>query len=436
MNDKKHDFIVIGGGICGLQIGALCARLGSVLLLEKEPFIGGRARVVEKNGFKLDWGPHPVRFGMNSPIARTMKDIGVNDIKWLKPKFSHAWLSDGKKTIFPSGLMGILKSKMLPKLKFFKMILDLRKRLKSDPMMLKSKSIHEYCSENGLDSRLVTFLKISSAAMQVNPDMHASSIGELAENMLEVMRKGSIAYPANGWNDFILPLKEKIEQHGKILLSTRVNSILTSDQEVVGVETMDGVIYKGRHVISTIPVQELFNILDPGLASAGFVEKCRNLRPTSGISVDFCLSKSVTKDQLVFFEDPPSFGFFPGNMGAKVTPEGKSIMYFFMPLTRKMIGTSKTIKKNYLDAFKNRIFGTYPEIENHVEFKREMFLDMVDGVEIAVDQHGENRPGPEGISVKNLYLTGDSIGGSGAGGEVGHSSVRECYSSIKSIFKK
>jgi phytoene dehydrogenase-like protein len=57
----EYDYIVIGGGICGLQIGALCSTLGKTLLLEKTNDVGGRARVIKKDGFLLEWGPHPVR---------------------------------------------------------------------------------------------------------------------------------------------------------------------------------------------------------------------------------------------------------------------------------------------------------------------------------------------------------------------------------------
>lgn len=50
--------VVIGGGISGLATAALLARDGyAVTLLEKQPEVGGRAGLVERDGFRFDTGP-------------------------------------------------------------------------------------------------------------------------------------------------------------------------------------------------------------------------------------------------------------------------------------------------------------------------------------------------------------------------------------------
>ncbi|MCP4764287.1 MAG: NAD(P)-binding protein, partial [archaeon] len=133
--EHDYEYIVIGGGICGFEIGALCSTIGKVLLLEKTSSIGGRARVVDKNGFKLDWGGHPVRFGKKSSIAQTMRDIGV-DIEFINPGISYAYLANGERHIFPSGIKGIIKTKMISKLQLVKVVIDLLKRMKKDKTKL------------------------------------------------------------------------------------------------------------------------------------------------------------------------------------------------------------------------------------------------------------------------------------------------------------
>ena len=45
---------------------------------------------------------------------------------------------------------------------------------------------------------------------------------------------------------------------------------------------------------------------------------------------------------------------------------------------------------------------TYPKIIEFLEFERPLFLEMVDGIEIAVDQNRLNRPKPEEVNIKNF----------------------------------
>ncbi|MEJ2278609.1 MAG: hypothetical protein P8Y70_12795 [Candidatus Lokiarchaeota archaeon] len=60
---------------------------------------------------------------------------------------------------------------------------------------------------------------------------------------------------------------------------------------------------------------------------------------------------------------------------------------------------------------------------------------MIDGVEINTEQHQFKRPGNNIIGLKNLFITGDSVGGEGSGGDVGHTSVRDCYFKILTKIK-
>ena len=69
---EKWDAIIIGAGPSGLCTGALLAKAGKkMLLLEKQPFLGGRRRCGSINGIFLEDGPFgPSRAGFLAAIAR------------------------------------------------------------------------------------------------------------------------------------------------------------------------------------------------------------------------------------------------------------------------------------------------------------------------------------------------------------------------------
>jgi len=440
-NINQFDFIIIGGGICGLHIAALCSNFGRVLLLEKSLELGGRVKVLNHNGFLLDFGPHPVRFGPKSALALSFKELKIKNIKFIKPGLMYAYLNDGTKHIFPSGIKGALKTKMIPKFKTIKLFLKLYKDYKKDPLNYLEMPLKTFFKKYNVEQSIQKFILIASASMQVNPFIERSSIGELLENFKQVLKRGSIFYPDGGWQVFINAFHKKIQKNkGIILLNSEVKKIIIENETAIGVEIINTLdksskIFYGNKIISTIPVQNLFDILDHSKFPNEFVEKCKNLRPTSGISIDFCLSQKITSETLIFIEDPPSFGFIPSNLTKKICPVGKSIMSFFMPVNKEIIENSEQRKLLY-NKFKEKIFSLYPNITKFLEFERPLFLQMVDGVEIAIDQNRLNRPKNSDHKIKNLYLTGDSIGGEGAGGDVGHNSVREIYLEIKKQMKK
>ena len=54
----KHKVVIIGSGFSSLAASCYLAKNGyDVTILEKNNSIGGRARVLKKDGFKFDMGP-------------------------------------------------------------------------------------------------------------------------------------------------------------------------------------------------------------------------------------------------------------------------------------------------------------------------------------------------------------------------------------------
>jgi len=296
-------------------------------------------------------------------------------------------------------------------------------------------SISEYVNEQGIeDDRIKRYLKMACAAIMVCPFLDRVSTGEFIENVKEVLDKGSVYYPRGGWNSFFDPLITTIQKNGGIVQKqTLVERIEVKDGQAVGVKIKGkDEIIEAKHVINTVPVQKIFDhLLDPSLTDEEFVENCEGLRYTTGIAIDFALSRPVTDiDGIMMLEKPAGFGFVPSNLSPELVPNGKSLMTFFIPLNKEDMDTEEKRKLHYREL-RDMVLLHFPEIDDVLEFERPLYFDMVDGVECAVDQHKYIRPGNTVPGIENLWLTGDSAGGHGSGGDIGHTSVRECFKKIK-----
>jgi phytoene dehydrogenase-like protein len=426
----EYDYIIIGGGISGIHMGALLSQHGKVILLEKSHKIGGRARVEYLKGFKLDFGVHPIRFGPHSALGESLLELDKS-ISFIKPGRSWAFLKNEKKTIFPTGgLMAIVRSSMVPFISTLKLLLKLKKMEEREFQALYDISLEDWFEQENIRPELRKFLIMTSSAIQVNPFPERSSAGELLHNIKRVLEIGSIYYPKGGWESIFAQFIQSInENSGVIKTRSEVQEIIVENGKAISVKVNDEKM-KASNVICTIPIQKLFSILDESLCGKSFIKKCKNLRPTAGISIDFLLDKQISEiDGMIFFDDPLSFGFIPSNLSPEISPENKSLMSFLRIVNAEDIKDRNKADEIYQE-FRNNILSFFPEIDRCIIEERPLFLEMVDGVEININQHQFKRPPNQIEGISNLWLCGDSVGGEGAGGDVGHTSVRECYQKI------
>lgn len=427
---RIYDFIIVGAGINGLQIGALLVNEGaSVLVLERSGHIGGRAYVWEKDGFLVDYGIHLIRYGPESAIAKTFRRLGYR-IKFKKPGTSYLY-EDSKKYIFPTGVSQFLFTSLISageKIKAAPLLLKV-KRMKDQWKELLHVPVNRWMDENGIKGGLRKYFELVTGSMLVCPFTDIASSGELLFNMAKVLRTGiSVMYPSGGWKPLFNFLESKIKENGEIITGTKVTQVVIDGNRVRGVYAGSD-FFEGKKVVVNVPVQEMWSFLDEELFPREYVERTKNLIPTSGVVVDMGLKRKVAEEKgLIYFYKPMAFGMFTSNIDPSVAPGGKQLLTFFYPTELKDMLDEESRKKREKEII-DRIFSLW-DIEANIEWKRISHLKMVDGAQINVNQTRELRPGYKMPGMENLYLVGDSLGAPGAGGDVGHESVHGLYRTL------
>ena len=411
---SDYDFIIIGAGINGLALGALLSKDGArVLVLEKSREIGGRAWVQERGGFQVDYGMHLVRFGKESVLSGICSALG-HTLEFHNVE-STFLVADGGQLEIPA--RGASQS----------MNMFAGDRTLDE---LKRVSIQSWMDEKGMGRRLRRLFTATSATLNVNPFVERSSVGGLLLNLKKVGESEvGAAYPAGGWKPIFRLFQDWIGKKGQVRTSTPVESIMVQNGRAVGIRTREGNITAER-VASSIPCQELFKILDDKLCPPGFVAKCRGFRPTSGIVLDYGISGVISPGRNLWcLWEPLSFGFFSSNFEPRLAPPDHQLLTWFYPLEKFQVEDNEA-SRGFKARLEAAVFALFPALPERIMWSRSLYLPMVDGAEVSVDQTREDRPEPAVPGVDGLFLVGDSIGGEGAGGDIGHNSVLQCYSTI------
>jgi len=425
-----NDFVIVGSGICGLELGAMLAHDGHrVKVLEKSSHYGGRAFLWEKDGFIVDNGIHLIRFGPKSATAQVFQHLG-QDLQFKDLGISYVLDEDGKVKDFPTSPAGFLTTKMMSITERFKTIGLVIKMRRQDPGSLLETSVEDWMMQTGLADGVRRYLIWVTASMQVCPFTDRASMGELILNFQAVLKKGKSAmYPIHGWKPIYDALVSEIEREGEIRLNAKVDSVVVKDGRATGVMVGEELI-EAERVVVNLPCQQIFSVIDERNVDPAFVNMCKKQRPTAGVVLDYGLSRKISNDSgLWYMWQPMSFGMFTSNLCPEVAPKGKQLLTWFYPTNiEDMQDLEKARKKS--EEMEQALHRLFPELEKAIQWRRVQHLQTVDGAEINVNQHRNKRPGYMVPGISNLYLVGDSLKGPGAGGDVGHESVLQCYEEI------
>lgn len=263
-------------GIAGLSLAALLSEKYRVAVFEKSGFLGGRARVLEREEFTLDYGIHTCRFADDGVVAELFRKLKIP----IRFHSSNAVVYSGEFHKVPKGLLGFLSTKLLPFRARITLLRMMAKILRLNPEDVVDITVHDFIkgfTEREDIYRLVSAL-IGSGI--VCPDMEKASLCE-AVNFAQkaVKSKYTGGYPVGGWRYIIDSLRERIEGNGgEIRLRSEVERIEVEGDAAKGVVVNDEFV-EAKAVVAAFPLQRIFDILDRSLLPESFVETVEGIEP-------------------------------------------------------------------------------------------------------------------------------------------------------------
>jgi phytoene dehydrogenase-like protein len=419
MSEKKFDVIITGGGIAGLSAGALLSRKGySCCVLEQLPIAGGRARVVEKDGFLIDYGIHVHRYAGQGRAADVLRKAGIAR-RFLPAGPPLVW-HNGRFTAFPKGPAQIIASPLLGlagKVQLIKLFAGVLLG-KSDPADYRL-TVTEWLKNKGATAQdLQDFARLISTAGLVCSDIERASAGELADFLRSAIKAHEASgYFLGGWDNLIEQFMRVIEEHGEVRMDVKAEKIIVQDGVAAGVRANGSDLFT-RCVIAAVPVQHLAKIAQPDWFEQGVWDRMQAMEPTAGLSVDLCLKRRVTDiSGIVFTMDPYTMGVFTSNIEPALAPRGKQLATWYYPIPRDKMD-DKAFLKGERVRLNDLIESMFPGLRDAVEYERFIAMDMVDGAVPVVGQSWPERPAVDCSRVKNLFIAGDACGVPGQGGDI------------------
>ena len=280
----RDPIVVIGGGPGGLTAAYELVRRGHrVIVYEADSQVGGISKTVEYKGFRFDLGGH--RFFTKVKVVREMWRMMLGEEFLRRPRFSRIYY-DGKFFAYPLKAVNVvrnlglltsvsvglsyLRARMFPVTPEVSFVDWITNRFGRRLYEIFFKGYTEKvwgipCTSISSAWAAQRIKGLSFATAVINMLLPARGNGAIKTliDEFEYPRLG----PGMMWEAFA----ERIEESGgNVVLNTRVRRLIHNGVHVgaVEVETADGrrTVQAASHVVSTMPLRHLVNMMEPELA--------------------------------------------------------------------------------------------------------------------------------------------------------------------------
>jgi phytoene dehydrogenase-like protein len=306
---ENWDAIVIGAGMGGLTAAAHLVKAGlRVLVLERNPHVGGTAYVYHRKGFSFPMGP----LGFSHPglVQNTLKDLGVGEnLQFSRVHYRLRAFGLDLSLSLPFPDMVKELSKLFPAdaegvNHFFEDMNKLIPKQMADPNRYELDHTHDISASEYLHNRIKdgSLRRILGSIGTREP---YSGLPLLAA-MWNLISHEGIWFPQEGMQSFCERLVRAIvrnnETSGEIRLNKEVAKIRADRGKALGVSLRDGTEIDSSSVISNADYKTAFlKLMDPKTIPPEWYDAISSARQTGSV-FQVCLGVDAGKADLSAFK--------------------------------------------------------------------------------------------------------------------------------------
>ena len=322
---RLETVLVLGGGLAGLAACVRLLRRGlDVTLVEKRPFLGGRAFSFRdrETGEEVDNGQH-VFMGCCAYYVDFLETVGAMDRTYFQPSLRVEVVRDGRTGVLAStpwlGRLHLLPSflryphvglrdKLLALYGLAKVgLTDRSKRAET----LDAESCYDWLKrhrqpDSVIDNlwELIVLPTLNDSVRDTSADM---ALMVFQEGLLKRPRDAALGYPTVGLTSLNgEPARRYIEQAGgRLALGRSVGAIRVEDGRVAGVEMSDGEMAQADAYVSALPFGVLLDALPLEVSGNPFFEPASGLSSSPIVDIHLWYDRPVMDGPLAAFLDSP-----------------------------------------------------------------------------------------------------------------------------------
>jgi phytoene dehydrogenase-like protein len=392
--------------MAGLTAACYLARAEmSVTVIEKAPYLGGRAATLDFDGFRFNRGGHALYTG--GAASRVLEELGIS-YDYGIPKQTFV-LQGGKSSPFPADPLGFLRADLLnakDKLALVRLFVALGA---AKPRALANTSVQGWLDHNVRRPQLRRLMTALARTFVYSTALDLVSAELFVEKFQRALRH-PVHYVDGGWRTLVDGLRAAAELAGaRIVSNAPVEAVEVGDGLACSVSLRDGSLVRASAVVVATNPRDAAKLVDMGEHPA-MRQIVDGLIPARIACLDVALSRLPDPDRPIVQDlDGPRF-MSAQSVYSRVAPEGAALIIAFKQLDPRHAGDPREDERDLEDL----LDATQPGWRG-VLVKRQYLprIEAVGTLPTAREGGFAGRPGPRVPGLDNLYLAADWVGPEG-----------------------